>query len=289
MDDRTARRPRAAPREGPHGRAARETASTSPVTGRRQGGYAEVVVGGSARWVTAEYLSKKKVVDPADRRPQQRSVPRRLGRSRAACSAPSVKVYRAVCAASRELTAYGGQDGHGEHVNGEAIDFMVLRAHRSASSVKDFLYAHRAELDLFDIIWSQHIWTIQRSGEGFRSMSDRGSATANHYDHVHIQDQLTDLAHEAEPFFSAVDGSRPRAVVRQAAVCASRPNRNIVDLARLAADHGGVVARGAGSWSGRRRRSRSGPPQSRRGRRPGVPAPCRRGRARTRSALLDGR
>ena len=43
-----------------------------------------------------------------------------------------------------------------------------------------------AEFDLFDIIWSQHIWTIERSGEGFRSMEDRGSATANHYDHVHI-------------------------------------------------------------------------------------------------------
>ena len=50
----------------------------------------------------------------------------------------------------------------------------------------DYLYAHHAELDLFDIIWSQRIWTIERSGEGFRSMSDRGSATANHFDHVHI-------------------------------------------------------------------------------------------------------
>ena len=42
-------------------------------------------------------------------------------------------------------------------------------------------------MNLFDIIWSQHIWTIQRSGEGFRSMSNRGSATANHMDHVHIK------------------------------------------------------------------------------------------------------
>ena len=51
----------------------------------------------------------------------------------------------------------------------------------------DYLYAHHAELDLFDIIWSQHIWTIERSGEGFRSMEDRGSSTANHYDHVHVK------------------------------------------------------------------------------------------------------
>ena len=42
------------------------------------------------------------------------------------------------------------------------------------------------ELDLFDIIWNHSIWTIQRSGEGFRPMEDRGSPTANHEDHVHI-------------------------------------------------------------------------------------------------------
>ena len=27
---------------------------------------------------------------------------------------------------------------------------------------------------------------MQRSGEGWRGMSDRGNATANHFDHVHI-------------------------------------------------------------------------------------------------------
>ena len=28
--------------------------------------------------------------------------------------------------------------------------------------------------------------SVQRGGEGWRGMSDRGSATANHYDHVHV-------------------------------------------------------------------------------------------------------
>ena len=32
----------------------------------------------------------------------------------------------------------------------------------------------------------QQIWTVQRSSEGWRSMSDRGSPTANHMDHVHV-------------------------------------------------------------------------------------------------------
>ena len=156
-----------------------------PVTGRRQGRYAEIVRGGKARWVTASYLSKKKVVDPADRPLSDAPCPDGSG-IESALQPQSVKVYRAVCAAFPELTTYGGQDGHGEHVNGEAIDFMVPSS-SVGERVKDFVYAHHSDLDLFDIIWSQHIWTIQRSGEGFRSMSDRGSATANHYDHVHIK------------------------------------------------------------------------------------------------------
>ncbi len=152
------------------------------ISGRRQNGYAEVIVNKSARWVTDDYLSK-------DKTPEATAV------SNAPCPDGSgiegglqpaaVRTYRAACNAFPELSAYGGQDGHGEHVNGQAIDFMVPSS-SVGQRLADYLFAHRAELDLFDIIWSQRIWTIQRSGEGFRSMSDRGSATANHYDHVHI-------------------------------------------------------------------------------------------------------
>lgn len=157
------------------------------VTGRRLGDYAEVVVGRTTtRWVTASYLSKSKPQpQPADIGLSDQPCPDGSG-IESALQPQSVKVYRAVCAAFPELTTYGGQDGHGEHVNGEAIDFMVPSA-SVGERVKDFVYAHRGELGLFDIIWAQHIWTIERSAEGFRSMSDRGSATANHYDHVHIK------------------------------------------------------------------------------------------------------
>lgn len=156
------------------------------ISGVEQGAYAQVVFEGRPYWVTKKYLAAKK----------PKPAPSQMGLSDAPCpdgsaiegalQPQSVKVYRAVCAAFPELTTYGGQDGHGEHVNGEAIDFMVP-SHDVGERVKDFLYAHHSELDLFDIIWEQHIWTIERSSEGFRSMSDRGSATANHFDHVHIK------------------------------------------------------------------------------------------------------
>ena len=174
------------------------------LSGRRSGTFTEIVTGRTAtRWVTTAFLSVTKPVPP-----KPRAAARTVGASGATSSVPatglsnapcpdgsgieaalqpqSVRVYRAVCAAFPELSSYGGQDGHGEHVNGEAIDFMVPSS-SVGERVKAFLYAHHSELDLFDIIWSQHIWTIQRASEGFRPMSDRGSATANHFDHVHIK------------------------------------------------------------------------------------------------------
>jgi hypothetical protein len=54
------------------------------------------------------------------------------------------------------------------------------------NAIAAFLQAHASELDIFDVIWRQHIWTTQRAGDGWRSMPSRGSATANHYDHVHV-------------------------------------------------------------------------------------------------------
>ena len=66
-----------------------------------------------------------------------------------------------------------------------AVDFMVPNSD-VGQRLAGYLYANHAQFDLFDIIWSQTIWTIERSGEGFRPMEDRGSPTANHFDHVHI-------------------------------------------------------------------------------------------------------
>ena len=68
---------------------------------------------------------------------------------------------------------------------GRAIDFMVSDS-GLGQQVADWARAHAGELNLYDVIWQQHIWTPERSSEGWRSMPDRGSPTANHFDHVHI-------------------------------------------------------------------------------------------------------
>ena len=155
-----------------------------PVTGRRVHGYAEVVVGVSTRWVTAGYLSQKKEVEPGSQGLVDRSCPGTSG-VESGLTGGAVRVYRAVCNNFPQIRQYGGYAPRGEHASGKAIDVMTSDS-RLGDEIAAFLQRNAAALDLYDIIWHQHIWTPVRAAEGWRSMSDRGSETANHFDHVHV-------------------------------------------------------------------------------------------------------
>ncbi len=97
----------------------------------------------------------------------------------------TIEVYRAVCAAFPAVTAWGGLSGSGgDHGAGLALDIMCTGS--LGDAIAAYVRAHASELGVSYVIWSQHIWTVQRSSEGWRAMSDRGSTTANHYDHVHV-------------------------------------------------------------------------------------------------------
>jgi hypothetical protein len=158
------------------------------VTGREAGGRVELVVAGESRWVTAGYLSEEKpVAEPAEP-----AAP--AGLSMAPCPDSSVEsgltqdaisVYRAVCNAFPQITSYGGWDNHGEHTSGRALDIMTSDV-ELGNAIAAFLQEHASELNLYDILWRQQIWTPVRASEGWRSMPSRGSATADHYDHVHV-------------------------------------------------------------------------------------------------------
>ena len=77
----------------------------------------------------------------------------------------------------------------GGHPSGLAADFMVpltAAGNRRGDALATYARAHAAELGIDYIIWQQRIWSTNRTGEGWRPMADRGSATQNHRDHVHI-------------------------------------------------------------------------------------------------------
>lgn len=91
-----------------------------------------------------------------------------------------------VCSAVRSnfaITNIGGfRAGAGDHGAGKAVDVMVTGSRGDA--VAQWAIENMGAYDITYVIWKQRIW--QAGSSGWRSMEDRGSATANHYDHVHI-------------------------------------------------------------------------------------------------------
>jgi hypothetical protein len=176
--------------------------SAVAVTGAHRAGLAQIVRNGRVRWVNADYLVDHlprpvaaQDPDPAATGSSESSGGPLL--SRAPCPSGSgmesgivpaaVALHRAVCAHFPQVHEYGGYRSDGEHADGHAIDIMVYSDSGTGQAVADWVRAHAAALHVDDVIWAQHIWTTQRASEGWRLMPDRGSTTANHYDHVHVR------------------------------------------------------------------------------------------------------
>ncbi len=148
------------------------------VTGRELYGRDEVVIDGASRWVTSGYLSDEEPV-------AELGGVCTNGTSVGGGVSPNiVKVHAAVCAAFPQITTYGTLRSDGEHGQGLAVDIMV--SGDLGWEVAEFIRENRAELGVSYLIYAQQIWSVERSGEGWRGMEDRGSVTANHYDHVHV-------------------------------------------------------------------------------------------------------
>ena len=69
-----------------------------------------------------------------------------------------------------------------DHGSGHAVDIMCGLG--EGDTIAEFLQANAGELNIKYLIWRQRIW--YPGGGGWQGMEDRGSATANHFDHVHV-------------------------------------------------------------------------------------------------------
>ena len=91
-----------------------------------------------------------------------------------------------VCHRYPQVSSFLGlRSSSGYHGDGRALDCMI-----SSSTVgwdmARWVRSNASSLGVMEVIYRQQIWTVQRSSEGWRPMSDRGSPTANHMDHVHV-------------------------------------------------------------------------------------------------------
>ncbi|HEX4976714.1 MAG TPA: SH3 domain-containing protein [Nocardioides sp.] len=155
------------------------------ITGEAKGGYTQVLLEDKLFWVSSEYLAKKKPEPEVSAAGAALPVGDCTAAPPSGVTANAMAVYEAVCARFPQVTTYGGYRGDGEHSDGRAIDIMV--SGELGWDIANYLLANAGTFGLYDIIYSQRIWTDERSSEGWRYMEDRGSATANHYDHVHVK------------------------------------------------------------------------------------------------------
>lgn len=101
-------------------------------------------------------------------------------------SAHAVAVIAAVRANFPQISSIGTfRGGGGDHGSGHACDIMTSNV-SLGTAIAEYMRAHARELGITYVIWRQHVWSVARSSEGWRLMPDRGSTTANHYDHVHV-------------------------------------------------------------------------------------------------------
>lgn len=76
-----------------------------------------------------------------------------------------------------------------DHPKGLALDFMVGNDMAKGDQIAAYMQANWHVYSVQYIIWKEHIWNESRASEGWRQMPDRGSITANHFDHVHVSFQ----------------------------------------------------------------------------------------------------
>ncbi|WP_174189100.1 hypothetical protein [Nocardia barduliensis] len=71
--------------------------------------------------------------------------------------------------------------GDGDHGAGLALDLMTSDSARG-DAIAEFVLANKQRFGVTYVIWRQRY----NDGSGWSYLEDRGSPTANHYDHVHV-------------------------------------------------------------------------------------------------------
>lgn len=95
------------------------------------------------------------------------------------------ELYEAAQGEGHDIWFFWGMGPSKEHSTGLALDLMV-RNKEAGDFLRNYIWQNRSRLRLRHVIWWQRITsTVTRPGV-IRRMRDRGNATQNHYDHVHV-------------------------------------------------------------------------------------------------------
>ncbi|MEV6910216.1 hypothetical protein [Amycolatopsis sp. NPDC051071] len=80
----------------------------------------------------------------------------------------------------KNVGGVAGRANASDHPSGLALDFMVDTG--TGNAIADYILANQKDFGVSYVIWRQRY----NDGSGWDTMEDRGGATANHMDHVHV-------------------------------------------------------------------------------------------------------
>lgn len=156
------------------------------ITGVTKNGVAQIVHKGAVRWVNANYLSKSKPASGTN-------ISGIAGNGLSGLTSRSKSLLVKVHDRYPQITWYNGvrPDSIPDHPSGRALDIMLSNYTSSSSNklgwnIANWVRNNSSALGVEYVIFDQHIWSVARSSEGWRTMEDRGSDNANHRNHVHV-------------------------------------------------------------------------------------------------------
>jgi hypothetical protein len=83
-----------------------------------------------------------------------------------------------------DIGMWRSADGYNEHASGEAADIMVGNNKAAGDAVAQYFLQNATQFGVQYVLWQQAQWNPDGTHSG---MSDRGGATQNHLDHVHVR------------------------------------------------------------------------------------------------------
>ncbi|KAH6889320.1 hypothetical protein B0T10DRAFT_487758 [Thelonectria olida] len=120
----------------------------------------------------------------------------KVGACKSAAVAGAKKIVAAFPGSVREIGCVRdcACPGTSDHCCGLATDMMISDnggyATLAGQEIAEWVMKNRNSLSLKYVIWGQKIWSPsqdkEKSWTSWRTMEDRGSLTANHWDHVHV-------------------------------------------------------------------------------------------------------
>lgn len=97
-----------------------------------------------------------------------------------------INLRNELCKQFPDVLAYGTHRGYCtytcDHHDGYAVDIMI--SGDRGWMIAEWVRTHMPQYSVDNLIYEQHIWSVRYPE--WRLMEDRGSLTANHFDHVHV-------------------------------------------------------------------------------------------------------